>query len=109
MLKIVRTLDNRWGIYAPSMGLVMEPAQFEEMIDQCKAIGVRAESLEAAFNDLRETGHNCAEFGVNINDGSLGFIFCETVTIIERRTGGQEILRLSDKQFETAVLMGGQA
>lgn len=107
MLKIVRTLDNRWGIFAPKMNVVMEPGRFEDMVDQAERLNVRAESLEAAFNNMFETGHNCAEFGTNINDGSLGFIFCETVTILERATGSEAMLQLSDTQFEQAVVMGG--
>lgn len=109
MVKILRTQDNRWGIYAPQIGVVMEPGKFEDMVDQAQALGVRSEQLDHAFSDMFQRNTNCAEFGMSLRGEGFGFIFSETVAILERRTGSQAILALDDAAFEKAVVLGGVA
>lgn len=84
MVKIVKTLDGRWGIMAPKVGVVMEPALFSEMVAQASALGVRSTELDYAVADMERTGNNCADFGISMQDGSFGFIFSHQAQIVER-------------------------
>jgi hypothetical protein len=106
MIKIVRTKDNKWGIMAPQAGVVMEPAEFSEMIDQAAALGIAPEELECAFTEMYAREHNCAHFGA-VN---RMFIFTEVVTIITRQDALQPSIQQEFVRTDSApILMVGLA
>lgn len=109
MVKIIKTLDNRWGIVAPTCGVVMDPAGFEEMTDQAHAMGVRPDALEMALEDMKKTGNNVAHFGMGIqenNFGTYGFIFSDKAEIIERVQGIAAGMRLGPTLTQLPVELG---